>query len=368
MNKKIVLFVCFFGIIINLYAEAPELRNVMPNSWQKVTKLAAAEEQAFAREHSAVFAETKDFLLNKWDLGWGDGRKYEHCSIYKQQVGTDTFYRVLWSLNVKPDFLSPNISFYQILLYKGIEVGSAPYYSTTATQYGDMGTFCSLDIIPGKEKAKGILYTKVSIERNRIRDNSNANEWNRGAPRIKGQLFGGVEGLYYLMEEALKKAAGKEHSVIQIDASSCLVDPNIPLRYGLQNAFDGDPSTSYVENTENDFIRINLQYARYREIRQIAIINGYAKDINLYIKNNRVKEITTETYQLNKALTEVEKTIFVKMICKDNTLDYQYFAIELPPAFLNITDVFRGSMYNDTCIAELNFRTDNGWLFGDIDE
>jgi hypothetical protein len=33
----------FFAAILPLHAEAPELRNVRPNRWQKVTRLAATE-------------------------------------------------------------------------------------------------------------------------------------------------------------------------------------------------------------------------------------------------------------------------------------------------------------------------------------
>jgi hypothetical protein len=367
MKKKkafelITILVIFTISVLGLYAEAPELRNVMPNNWRKVTKLTANEERAFVRENRTVFAETKEVLIHDLYFTEQDVSEYKHYSIYKQQVGTDTFYRVLWTENGKPDFLSPHINFLQNILYKGVVVSEASYFSTVATQNGDLGVYNSIDIIHGKEKAKGILktYISTSIELIYVSKIWYINSY------LKGQSVGSVYGYYYLMEEALKKAADKEYSVIEIRASSCLIDPKIPLRYGLQNAFDGDPSTNYVENTENDLIWIDLSYARYKEIEQIAIINGYAQDMDLYIKNNRVKEITFDSYPFRKTQREIETTQN-RLICKDNMLNYQYFIVkDIFPCF-TVIDVFRGSIYNDTCIAELNFKTKDGWLFGDIE-
>jgi hypothetical protein len=352
--KSFVFIVIFTISVLGLYAEAPELRNVMPNSWRKVTKLTANEEQAFVRENSAFFAKTKGII--KLDL-FGtekDVSKYKNCSIYKQQVGTDTFYRVLWTENEKPDFLSPNISFWQNLLYKGIVVGEASYFALVATQNGHLGVFYSLDIIPGKEKAKGILKTVVSM---RIEWSNNREKVWDIVFRQKGQLFGTVKGWYYLMEEALKKAAGKEHLVIEIYASNCLVDPNIPLRYGLQNAFDGDPSTSYVENTRDDLIEIKLALKDITS-KKIAIINGYAQDMPLYKDNNRIKTIRLY-YPRSSEFYDIELA--------DNTLGWQF--IETDDNDILATEIYRGEKYNDTCIAEHNVYTEQyGWLFGDIDE
>jgi len=356
MNRKFVLFVYFIGIITSLYAEAPELRNVMPNSWRKVTKLTAAEEQAFVRENRAVFEETKNYLILDVFYVRHDVREYKYYLIYKQQVGTDTFYRILWTKNEKPDFLSPNISFWQSLLYKGVVVGEASYFSIVATQDSYLGVFYSLDIISGKEKAKGILKTLVStiIEESK----NNANVWNIVSYE-KGQLSGGVYGLYYLMEEALKKAAGKEHLVIKIEGSrECLIDPKIPLRYGLQNAFDGDPSTSYVENTEDDLIMIKIA-RKGITFRKIAIINGYAQNMTLYKDNNRIKTIY---------LFSLLKNEFYKMELADNTLGWQFIETD-DDGDIRATEIYRGEKYNDTCIAEFNVYTEQyGWLFGDIDE
>ena len=45
--KKLLPLILLFTIIGSLYAEAPELKNMMPNSWQKLTRLTVDEEKEF---------------------------------------------------------------------------------------------------------------------------------------------------------------------------------------------------------------------------------------------------------------------------------------------------------------------------------
>jgi hypothetical protein len=139
--------------------------------------------------------------------------------------------------------------------------------------------------------------------------------------------------------------------MIRIESSSCLIDPDIPLRYSLQNAFDGDPATSYVENTEDDLMQIWV-YIKSDDLIRCAIINGYAQNMTLYKNNNRIKSLWVDNYT-----TELH----------DNILSYQF----LNNAYkcLYISDIFKGAKYNDTCLAEYNvYIRETGWLFGDIDE
>ena len=359
MSKKNVLLISFLAVSITIYAEAPELRNVMPNSWRKATKLTVNEERVFARESEAAFAKMRKSLQD-FDLGWGDDRKYEYYTIYKQEVGTDTFYRVLWTDSNRPNFLSPNIRFYQSLVYKNTLLIGSTYNGTIAVQRGSLGTFSCIDIISDREKAKGILITKLSIQRDLFNDDDNPTEWSRGAPRKKGQLYGGTGCTYYLMKD-IEKTIGDEpiyfdliqnSPYIDINASACLVDPNIPLRYSLQNAFDGDPSTSYVENTEDDLMRIDFSGRNLPKIEKIAVINGYAQNTTLYNANNRIKRITSTGYDI---------------VLKDGILSYQYVTLNTD-LYFRVREIYRGSRYNDTCLAGLNFLTEDGWLFGDIDE
>jgi hypothetical protein len=155
---------------------------------------------------------------------------------------------------------------------------------------------------------------------------------------------------------------------MRISASSCLVDPNIPLRYSLQNAFDGDPSTSYVENTENDLIEISLTYFNYEKIIKIAVINGYAQNLSIYKRNNRIKTIGIASPEWNKEHGSLFSVLKKELLLKDNYLSYQFYNVSLPDE-IRILNIYKGEAYNDTCLAELNLYFDGfGWLFGGIDE
>ena len=45
--KKLLTTIILLTIIATLHAEAPELKNMMPNSWQKLTRLSEEEEKEF---------------------------------------------------------------------------------------------------------------------------------------------------------------------------------------------------------------------------------------------------------------------------------------------------------------------------------
>jgi len=56
----------------------------------------------------------------------------------------------------------------------------------------------------------------------------------------------------------------------------------------IQNAFDKNPETAYVEKSENDEITISIESDT--KIRRIGIINGFVKTPNLYASNNHIKK------------------------------------------------------------------------------
>lgn len=98
---------------------------------------------------------------------------------------------------------------------------------------------------------------------------------------------------------------------IYIDCSKPLIDEKDTFKYTIQNAFDKNPATSYVEDTEDDLFDINFIFAKEFFLRNysvksgeaeniigILIINGYAENNNLYLFNNRIKELTISAYNL----------------------------------------------------------------------
>jgi hypothetical protein len=328
----------------------------MPNSWQKLERLSEDEEHNFIQENI-------NYLLSS-ERNRDNVDEELYFSIYRQQAGTDTFYRVIETASNTPDFMSRSIRFDLALIHQNTYLGGVRYNITHATQSGWVTFFQSIDIIESGGKAKGILYTQVGVS---VDDE---NDWRQNNEPLNQPLSGGSSSKYFLMENLLNKNLSERElgkTVIRITASACHIDPDCPLRYSFQNAFDGNPATAYVISNEVDLMKIDLLYTNFEEINQIAIINGYAQNKDVYAMYNRVKEISAITYHVNEDQTKYIETTLGSWYSEDNNLNYQMFSIRAP-AIIYINKVFNGTVYDYTAISELNFLTDNGWLFGDIFE
>ncbi|MBQ3670749.1 MAG: hypothetical protein II921_04645 [Treponema sp.] len=137
----------------------------------------------------------------------------------------------------------------------------------------------------------------------------------------------------------------KDGRAIRIDASFPLIDKDRPFMYTLQNAFDGDEKTSFVEDTADDLLRLEITSGKEQfSVRQIRIINGYAASKKLYKSNNRIRQIASDYCD--------------HLICKDDMLTYQrteWYSLDL-----TVESVYKGEKYSDTCLAEIDFLLDFG--------
>lgn len=155
--------------------------------------------------------------------------------------------------------------------------------------------------------------------------------------------------------------------VCEVKVDYPLIDKNNPFKYSVQNAFDGDPSTSYVEDTENDLFEINIDFMNYSGkekndvIDEIQLINGYAANKDLYLLNNRIH---TVLYDFKN------KTIPIFFDCKDNELNFQnitHFNSSSGWLWFEITSIYEGAKYSDTSLSELDFKfRKSGWFFGGL--
>ena len=160
----------------------------------------------------------------------------------------------------------------------------------------------------------------------------------------------------------------QENYVDVATASSCLSS------YYPENVLDGDPSTAWVEAEEEnledrsndgrgigEWIKIHrvetstkfwFNYAKPFKLSGIKLINGYAKNKEMYKANNRVKKVEV-------ILTDGTSYIFD---LKDNTLDFQTLdfgeTVETRDVTIKILDIYEGSKFNDTCISEIELITD----------
>jgi hypothetical protein len=176
-------------------------------------------------------------------------------------------------------------------------------------------------------------------------------------------------------------------------------DPDI---YGPNNLFDGDTKTVWAEGSAGSGIGVQIVFAiptpgysttLESGAKQINIINGFASSKDLFLANNRVKEIVLnlfvavdigedENYCSRYALNIYDTKIFQ---LKD-TMDKQSVKLDIDFAnlkdfwrrsrdtyrsmgnsvfageygrylfgVLTIKSVHKGSSYDDTCISEISF-------------
>lgn len=377
--NKLTFFLLTILIGSSLHAQAPTMKALVPTEWELMNELTEAETKKFMENHKEIF----DYC-EKISFSHLEGRHFpeqnvclEETKVFKEAVNGDTFYWVLVPGNRMNDTkeMMEGVSWVSekhyflglvrvedgrdrlLFLHPTLNIdtdGRSFYYAVRTYQ-----------IIKGKDRNKGIIYYE-----NRFRFDTKevpGTKFN-DVRKVKGQPVGFITAAhYYLFEEEpaeteyceyLPGFALKNWDYINIYASDFLWDLNDPLKYGLQNAFDGNPATSYVENTEDDLFEIKIYDAKYHPL--FAIINGYAQNEKLYMDNNRVK-LFNYNYNLS-----------------DGTLNYQFIKGQ-GDTKLVVKDFYKGLKYSDTCIAELNMKAvkdfyaelkpeESDWLFGDIDD
>lgn len=367
MKKKLSVITVLFIILQTAFTQAPELKNMMPNSWQKLTRLSGAEEKDFFQKSEVrtaiqsidnfffsktkieekyyqVFTETNcgiqfyRFLISDSPLEEGYTREYKNKTLteeecLKMQGEKECIWQIVFLKNKKNELQKIFIRPY------------AKYWVSQGEWEGYK--FNDLMIKPLNKNEIGFFITEISVAFTADREKMKQNIVPINYHTCKNQIdaSNNIDFSKYKIKENIVSAWNKNG--IRIQASTCLFDSNCPFKYSIQNAFDGNPATSYVENTEDDLIKLVLGIGG-GDVTEIALINGYASNEQLYYMNNRIKKLGKSKY------------------FKDDSLNYQII-----PCFgndLSFTEVFKGKKYNDTCIAEVNLKVNKKWFYGDINE
>lgn len=366
MKKLLSIITVLFCILQISYTEAPELKNMMPNSWQKLTRLSGAEEKDFFQKaevksaiqsiddsfftktkvedkYYQVFTETNcgiqffRFLISDSPLEESYTREYKNKTLteeecIKMQGEKECIWQIVFLKNKKNEL--------QKILIR-------PYAQYWVSQGEWEGyEFNDLMIKPLNKNEIVFFITEISVAFTADREKMKQNIVPINYHTCKNQIdaSNNIDFSKYKIKENILSAWSKDR--INIQASHCLFDSKCPLKYSIQNAFDGNPATSYVENTEDDLMKIDIWLGK--SVDKMAIINGYAQSPELYKFNNRVKQI--DNY----------------FNLKDDCLSYQF--IPCRGTNIELTSIYLGSKYNDTCIAEINYLYKNKWLFGEINE
>ena len=366
MNKKILLLITISVITAYTFAQAPDMEFFAPTEYMYMSELIKSAREAFLQKNPDIMEKAEH--INSYFL---DGREYpeqqilyDKIRVFSEILNSETYIWILIPCTRNNDELRavkdtawvPKHKYILALLEKENNENAPICIMPTCFFSVNRYKVNTYQIIKGKQKNKGIVHYYNTLD---FKWNVDSENRHIGVEykKTKGQPKGYVRANYYLLDEKpdtieLSEAVHsygyipKNWEYIQIDASAFLWDLKKPLKYGLQNAFDGNPATSFVENTEDDLMKINVWLGKPTD--KMAIINGYAANQKLYSFNNRIKEIGGY-FQLS-----------------DSVLDYQF----IPCRSTNIpfTAKYNGEKYNDTCLAELNFYYEGKWLFGDVYE
>jgi hypothetical protein len=204
-----------------------------------------------------------------------------------------------------------------------------------------------------------------------------------------GTLFSNTEG-----PEIVLRGDYRASSEL-VDGKDCLKNDEsyyINRKYGVQNLFDGDYKTAWVEGIKGYGIGEAVYLSIQHNYKILNIFNGYGKNLTLYKNNSRAKRLKLICYAgINPEghVTEIVELYKSKMFPKEYYIYLEdKFAVQsFPFPFsgnelkefqdkfvaeykkisstpiaavktilkIEIADVYKGAEYEDTCISEIFF-------------
>lgn len=132
--------------------------------------------------------------------------------------------------------------------------------------------------------------------------------------------------------------------------ASSILEPQFGNRYGGINIIDNNRATAWVEGVSGGGIGQSLliSFDKPEKIDLVKIINGYAKNGDIFRKNNRVRQLLVETSSgLKRVVTLMDQE-------QRQTLDLGEIG-EIVWISFEIGAVYPGAKYDDTAISELQF-------------
>ena len=370
MKRKILIITLIFTAISCFAQNYYEIPYVGKRS--KLTKLSTDEENKFIKENSvqriynSFFTENDDNILSNFLI------PAELTNVYKEEIPDEN-------------------GNYRLVVYRAMyflkETTKSNLIENDDTERKCMGQIIYVPL-DGKYKQyeKFIYYgnelflfgrmSSIGVEANNVQfricgDNLFSfytrlvyDRWSHGYDEetLHYETDRYTENMIYRtkISEVMEKT-----QICEVKIDFPLLDKNNPFKYSAQNAYDGDPSTSYVEDTEDDLFEINIDFKNYSSIHkneiidEIQLINGYASNKELYLLNNRINAIQYDWKN---------ETTPILFHCKDNELNFQKIShFNSNPGWLwfEITAVYQGSKYSDTSLSELDIKFRKfGWLFG----
>ena len=319
-----------------------ERRILFGENYAQIEKIAAGSVPVLKANLSAVKKNAEVFH--------DDYSQYalEEPVFYREKAGSTVFYRAIFGIQEAsfPAFAIENLQLFLVERNGRLFLLHACYLHEKETGDGTVHSsrqdiYENITVVKSGDSFDLLAHT-TEDRIDKYIDPEEDSRWK--------EYSGSGKATFYRLGDVLKaadSATAGGNAVAQIKAkpyrtAECgrtLIDEERPFMYTIQNAFDGDRATSYVEDSEDDCISITVT-EKNGKINRIGIVNGYAASESLYAANNRIKTFT---------LNDVEHNFFDIF-----PNGYAYFpAGGEKSVTLRSSSVFKGSRFSDTCIADI---------------
>ena len=378
MKKNICLF---FILLSTISIHATDIRQVMfGNNYETIQEV----------DSSQIFDEYPDVktymdILNISEFKWKDselnnGVQKRYYRTFEQTIGNEKFIRVVkgaceltdeFILNwrnpykraveghsyITQLFYIAEDEIYAIGNFTVMEADGYTWENGTKLKYE------MVEIIQRNGNIKGFLFNYLEDKidhHNRAEENG-----------IYEEVYANTAE-YYRFEDIIENASEKcgnvkyarayeDSQYVLIEASQPLVDSKRPFMYTINNAFDGNTGTAYVENTDDNLFFIKVFNNNKENVTHLLVVNGYSDSESLFYQNNRIKSVEDYYYtEYGTKMIHSEK----KIIIED-----KYFISQLIPwtsTCFAVSSIYKGISFDDTCISELDFKLETyGFIFGD---
>lgn len=146
-----------------------------------------------------------------------------------------------------------------------------------------------------------------------------------------------------------------EH-ILDFDVSASSVLKQSGYNYDPGNLMDFDRSTCWSEGTAGNGVGESITFTSTKEsqlVRGIAILPGYSKNSDLFIKNGAPRTLLLE-YSGPDTQGDMQKLTVGDYIYNSGTLYFDFDqAVSINECKITILEVRDGSKYDDCCISEM---------------
>ena len=341
MKKNCLLIVLLGFLCTNIFSQNYDERRILfGENYQTIQKISKESESIIKDSYSNVLA-----FANKFHF-FSDSSLIEH-GIYKEVHNSFVFYRFLFTDNHSYGTFVFNYLQIFCLAYKNkLYILDSSYLHkeqlVEETIHGsDEHIYSNYSVIQEKGEFEIIMH--------QTKDKTEFYADEEGDSEKTIEVSGEGVAYFYKLSDILKrieKSNSITDTITQVElkeyktvhCQSTLIDEKRPFLYTIQNAFDKNPETAYVEKSEDDDISISI--VSDKKIKRVGIINGFVKTPNLYASNNRIRKI-----DINHKLFELKDM---------HSKDFVFFDIALSSdIYIQTVELYKGTKYSDTCIAEI---------------